>query len=375
MNALLFVSIALAASESEPLNGAPAPATITVATHDSSARSKAVADFVGDGTGDQDEITAAVRALPEPGGTVLLMEGTYDIRKVEGTLGGVTIDRSNVVLAGQGTATKLVLAPDQNTNVIRIIGSGVGNITIRDLYVNANHDHNAAGTGDPNVSHDRFEFCGIKAFYTTPGGPGGETNHDILIQNTHVLNSHRLGIMLEGINMRVLDNFLGNAGSDSVEILTGPGQIRGNYVEISGRTHVAIGSDRADNMIMADNIVNVVEGGDLDIGFRSWAASRRHVIANNVLTVQPGGHCTRAMDVRGTGAVVTGNCVHTSDETERIRLTVTGGNTLVTGNLFENVSVEIDDQTDESKPIPVNNNLMENSAIDHKKGKLITTQP
>ena len=37
---------------------------------------------------------------------------------------------------------------------------------------------------------------------------------------------------------------LGNAGSDSVEILTGPGQIIGNDVEVTGQTHVAIGSDR-----------------------------------------------------------------------------------------------------------------------------------
>lgn len=353
-------------------NVSPPAATIVVATKDSSERSKASADFVGDGTGDQEEINAAVRALPKPGGKVLLMEGTYDIRIIEGQLGGVILDRSNVVLAGQGPSTKLIQAADQNVNVIRIIGSGVGHITIEDLCVDANREQNSKGQGDPNLSHDRFEFCGIKAYYRKPGGPAGLPNHNITIRNSQVRNAHRLGIMLEGENMKVLNNVLGNAGSDAVEILTGPGEIRGNYVEITGRTHVAIGSDRANSIIMADNIVHVKRGGELDIGFRSWAASRRHVIVNNVLTVEPEGRCGLAMDVRGTGAVVSGNALHSSDATNRMRLLISGGNTVLTGNLLENVVIEIYDQTGEKKSILVRDNLMENSTIDHKKGNLIT---
>ena len=76
--------------------------TMIVATQSSSEKSKAAADFVGDGVGDQEEIYAAIHALPASGGTVTLMEGTYDIRKVEGKLGGLIIDRSNVMIVGQG---------------------------------------------------------------------------------------------------------------------------------------------------------------------------------------------------------------------------------------------------------------------------------
>ena len=363
---LPFILIALAAAP----NVAPGGATVVVATADSAPASRAAADFVGDGIGDQEEINAAVKALPVAGGTVLLMEGTYDIRKVEARLGGVLIERSNVVLSGQGAATKLVQAAEQNTNVIRIIGSGVGHITIRDLYVDANRDQNAEGKGDPNVSHGRFEFCGIKAYCQEPGGPGGEPNHTIAIRNTHVMNSHRLGIMLEGRNMNVINNVLGNANSDAVEILTGPGEIRGNYVEITGRTHVAIGTDRGDNILMTDNIVHVKEGGDLDIAFRSWADSHCHVIANNVVTVDAGGKCTRAMDVRGFDAVVTGNCVYTANADARLLLTVSGGNTLITGNVLENVVIEVNDETAEQKPVVINNNILENSEIKVRKGNV-----
>lgn len=345
---------------------------ITVAAADSSGQAKAASQFLCDGEGDQEEIRQAILALPDVGGIVHLAAGTYDIRHVPETLGGILIDRSNIILEGEGAATKLIQAPNQNTNVIRIIGSDVGYITLRDLYVDANREENQDGEGDPNVSHGRFEFCGIKAFYTFPGGPTGIRNHHITIQNCHVYNARRLGIMLEGSYMKVLNNHLGNANSDVVEILTGPGEIRGNHFVITGETHVAVGSDRADNIIMSDNIVNVKEGADLDIGFRSWSNSYRHVISNNVLTIDKGGHCDFAMDIRGNGASVTGNTVHSSNTESQIPLRILGGNTVVTGNLLENVELLVDDQTDLNLPILISNNILSDSKVTHKKGNLTT---
>jgi hypothetical protein len=275
-------------------------------------------------------------------------------------------------LAGQGTATRLVLASNQNVNVIRIIGSGVGHVTIRDLCVDANREQNREGAGDPNISHDRFEFCGIKALSYVPGAAVVEETHDITIRNCVVQNAHRLGIMLEGPNLRVLDNLLGNAGSDSVEILTGPGVIRGNIVEITGQTHVAIGTDRANSVLMADNLVRVKKGGKLDIGFRSWAGSKRHVIANNILTAEDGGSCELAMDVRGTETTISGNNIHTSDAAKPTRLRLTAGNAVVSGNVLENALIEVDDQTGANQPILIQANLLHNSRVVHRKGNIVS---
>jgi hypothetical protein len=344
--------------------------TLVVATSDSSEASKKCADFVADGNGDQEEIHTALKALPEAGGTIQLMAGTYDIRKVTGTLGGVTINRSNVTIVGEGECTRLRLAAGQNTNVIRIIGPNVGNITLRDLSVDQNRDANPYAEGDRNVSHARFEFCGIKAFCREPGGSTTEPTHDITVQNCRVSNSRRLGIMLEGPNMRVLNNHLGNALSDSVEILTGPGFIMGNYVEITGKTHVGIGSDRGNSIIMANNIIHVRETGDIDIGFRSWSGSERHVISGNIIQVDKGGKLGAAMEVRGFGAAVTGNTIQWHDPENRLPLILTGANTIVSGNFFENVSLVVDDETKTGKQTLVTNNLMENSVIDHRKGNL-----
>lgn len=343
--------------------------TIVVAAHNAADASKAAADYVADGEGDQEEINAAIRALPEAGGTVQLTEGTFDIRRVEGALGGVLIERSDVTMAGLGASTKLIQAPEQETNVIRIIGMGVGHVTIRDLYVDANRDGNPLGEGAENVSHARFEFCGIKAYRTFPGGPSGEDTHDITIRNCHVVNARRLGIMLEGPNMNVVDNFLGNATSDVVEILTGPGEMRGNYAEITGRTHVAFGSDRGNHIIMSDNIIHVTPIGDIDIGFRSWSNSKHHAINGNVIRVEKGGKLGRAMDIRGTETAVTGNSVYNANEAP-LPLYITAGNAVVTGNVFDNVTIVVDDQTDAQKPILIKDNIMENSTVEHRRGNV-----
>jgi len=369
----IIVLIALTVAPSTNPALAADTATVVVAAADSSQQAKQQANLVCDGNADQQEINTAIQSLPASGGTVLLMEGNYEIRKVTDTLGGIIIDHNKVTLAGQGSSTKLKLAANQNTNVLRIIGSGIGHITIRDLWIDANRAENSEGRGDPNVSHARFEFCGIKAFYTFPGGPTGERNHNITIQNCWVLNSQRLGIMLEGANMKVINNTIGNAGSDAVEILTGPGEIRGNYFEITGQTHVAVGSDRGDSIIMANNIVHVKAGGKLDIGFRSWANSLRHVIADNILTVDPGGHCALAMDIRGTGATVTGNSIHTASTEPTMRLKIAGGAILLTGNLLENLIIEVNDTTQAAGQILIQNNLLKNSTINHINGNYQST--
>ena len=342
-----------------------ASGTVVVATADSSQAARESADFVGDGQGDQVEINAAIRALPGVGGTVLLAEGTYDIRREPGMLGGVLIERSHVVLAGRGSATRLVLAADQNTNVIRIIGSGIRHVTIRDLAVDANRAENQDGQGDTNISHDRFEYCGIKGYCRDPRGPGAEDLQHITVRNCDVRNAHRLGIMLEGSDLNVINNLLGNAGSDVVELLTGPGMIRGNTVEITGQTHVAIGSDRGNSIQMSDNIVRVKSGGKLDIGFRTWTNSQRHVINGNTLIVEEDGRCELAMDLRGQMQTVTGNSVESLNVATPAGIRIGGGDTVLTGNLFRNVLIEVHDTYHDDKAVLLQSNVLDNSTVKH----------
>ncbi|MBM4077863.1 MAG: hypothetical protein FJ267_19715, partial [Planctomycetes bacterium] len=134
-------------------------ATVTVATQSSLPSSIASADFVGDGTDDQIAVNAAINSLPD-GGLVQLCEGTYTIRaNNDGFRGGIVINKSNIQLQGRGPSTRLMLANNQDCNVIRVWGDDIENVVIRDLYIHGNRATNATSN---------FETCGIRASSVTP---------------------------------------------------------------------------------------------------------------------------------------------------------------------------------------------------------------
>lgn len=319
---------------------------ILVATCDSASSAIMQAAFVGDCDSDQEQINAAIAALPEHGGTVMLAGGTYDIRAVTGTLGGVVIDRSNVVLQGVGPATKLRLADAQNVNVIRIGGDGTHDVTVEKLQIDGNRATNAG------VSN--FEACGVKAKTT------GTTPHkNIVVREIKAYDAYRLNVMLDGNDVRILDNWLGDAGSDVAEILTGPGLISRNHVEIAGTTGYGLGSDNASGVTIEGNTVTVLEGGQITQAvYRTWQGKYHNVIANNQALVF--GSALRLLEMNGYFNVVQGNLLRTW--TGRSNIRITSGAT-VTGNTFAYADVEIVDTSSEAWPAVVTGNFLYNSTI------------
>lgn len=75
-------------------------ATIVIAASDSSAKSKAQADYVCDGTDDHVEINAAIASISTTGGKIQLLEGTYN-------LSDSVLLSSNITFEGMGKATVL----------------------------------------------------------------------------------------------------------------------------------------------------------------------------------------------------------------------------------------------------------------------------
>ena len=59
-------------------------------------------DYLCDGADDQEQFNAAIAALPENGGEILVLDGTYTISNT------ISISRNNVCLTGNGDGTKLV---------------------------------------------------------------------------------------------------------------------------------------------------------------------------------------------------------------------------------------------------------------------------
>ena len=116
------------------------PATLIVAASDSKDTSRA--DYVCDGTDDQEEINQAISDLPASGGRVVLLEGTYNLS------GDININKSNVTLEGQGFGSNLnfssgklkiaankVIVRNIQTNGTIVTNSGVIDVEILSCYI------------------------------------------------------------------------------------------------------------------------------------------------------------------------------------------------------------------------------------------------
>ena len=199
-------------------------ATFVVAANDSSALSKQQADYVCDGTDDQVEIQAAIDALPDGGGKVVLMEGIYNITSAIDLAG-----TKKVSLEGVGSST---IINNQNTlsghAISAINGATPGNVryavNIRNLLVKGN-----ASSGDgihlvycdchhieniKVISHGRYGIylgnnagTGMEADPTISGcyilgnndiGLYIVDNHDLLISHTHIEGNAKQGIKYTG---------------------------------------------------------------------------------------------------------------------------------------------------------------------------------
>jgi hypothetical protein len=77
------------------------------------------------------------------------------------------------------------------------------------------------------------------------------------------------------------------------------------------------------------------------------------------------------MDLRGFDTAVTGNCVYTANQDAPLLLKITAGNVAVTGNVLQNVVIEVDDETPDGKPVLIRDNVLENSSVQVKNGRVL----
>lgn len=111
---------------------------IIVAANDSTQVEKDAADYVADGTSDEDEINSALTAAA--GGKVLLLAGTY-------VADGTVLIPNNTTLAGVGNGTVIEFADiDSTDNLIENSDTTTGTgIVIRDIRLDGRSDLNTVG--------------------------------------------------------------------------------------------------------------------------------------------------------------------------------------------------------------------------------------
>jgi len=274
-------------------------AIVVVAAADAPGHVKAAADVVCAGKNDHRAINAAVAGLPEVGGRVHLTGGSFSVGAVEGAFGGVTIARSNVLLTGEGSATRLLLQDGlTDINVIWIRGD-LQDVTVRDLFINGNGKNQA-----PWV-RERSQWNGgngIKiinpAGGTDAAGIYDPSPRNVKVTNCHIEDCQLMAVMAHGTAVEVLDGyFTGSFGSHVVEILGHSGRIEGCTLRVKDGDTAGFGfsTDRSYYYHIINNKIFVETGGRINghpinnwppkLSGRETAAGREFhgIIAGNIL--------------------------------------------------------------------------------------------
>lgn len=89
-------------------------------------------DYLCDGTADDVEINAAITALPENGGEIKILDGTYNITN------SIIVDKMNVTISGNGNNTILKRMWDSTQEEEGIIYLSKGRAIIENLFLDGN---------------------------------------------------------------------------------------------------------------------------------------------------------------------------------------------------------------------------------------------
>lgn len=149
-------------------------------------------DYLCDGIDDNVEINQAIQSLPDTGGEIIILSGTYNITNP------VIIYKSNVVLKGNENSTKLIRSSTSAANLrILIVGNNHNNITIKDLSLDGtvNNSSSTRNYGIFVMNCDYFllenVFLNGFKFSDTEEGIGVEIQQSdyVRINNCNIINT------------------------------------------------------------------------------------------------------------------------------------------------------------------------------------------
>ncbi len=141
-------------------------------------------DYLCDGVDDHEQIQAAIEALPEGGGRIVLLEGTYNLNAQ------ITITKSNLTLEGMGEST--VLSNSAQIHTIR--GDNLSHVHIKRMRLVNSPTAGASTVMLKYTTDSTVEDCVIE------GGTGDclafeESCSYITAVNNCLINGTRVGLM------------------------------------------------------------------------------------------------------------------------------------------------------------------------------------
>lgn len=332
-------------------------ATLSIGASDALDTDPTHYDYVCDGTADQVQILAAIAALPSTGGKIVLSDGTFNLAAA------IVIDNDNVVLEGQGQATKLFLVNATNANVITV-GNGATayvNIQVRDLSIDGNKANQTTnGHGifiSSGAAHTTIENCRIVATYKsniydegsahakirhnyldTPGtaswnifnngsgfiihgneciaGTSGNietqsTSHtsNNIISNNICTGSTANGIKGNSWQVVISGNFVSNFSVSG--IISGvPCNVTGNTVEINNNpSGSGIELTSSDPQQCTANTIFIYSGNTSAVTSIKITAPSTTVTGNNLQSESTGSPAHTAIDIQADHCTVSGNAI------------------------------------------------------------------
>jgi len=238
----------------------------------SDSRDKERADYVCDGVADEVEINTAIDELPDTGGGIQLLEGTYDIDSK------IIIDKDNVLIMGLGRATKI----QTNNNIYMIHANNKTGVLIGNLRLYGAGAGNGSNIGIvlETVTESFIDKCWIEHC----GGLGlfFDTCNTITVSNCKIFNITNFGIQTTDCTECA---FLGCSihSNDASGILIDAGErniVANNLVYENEQMGIYISF--SNNNIITDNVVRDNDYSNLALfdGIRLSAADR-NIVANN----------------------------------------------------------------------------------------------
>jgi hypothetical protein len=329
--------------------------SVIVAAADSSDRCKLQADYVCDGTSDDVEINEALSQVKAAGGgTVFLSAGSY-------TLDDTVKIPSDVIFAGEGTATKLafdtsvgdktMITNDCNYTFAQRHPTGNKNITVRDMYIDGDKDNRGSGADSIwTVGFNTVENLTIENLTIVNGWTAGirtEFCTYVTIANNRIHNSgdDGIGINEETFNCSCYGNHISDAGKggksygapNGIEIQDGARDVTvsGNVIEncdtdgIQVSTHT--GKDGCINVSIASNTVRNCESGVFVKGL-SGTPQINVTVSNNTIIGTTDSALYGLQAAYTEDVVFTGNTVN--NRINAGRLANSNTRTIISDNIF-----------------------------------------
>ena len=191
-------------------------------------------DYLCDGVDDQEEINQAVQAIPDSGGEIVILDGTYNITAP------IFVNKSNVSIKGNGNATvlKRMWTSDSVEGVITL--NSVSNCKIENLQIDGNRS--------------TYISANNRGIYLS------SSSNNTITGNT--CNNNRYGIYLDynSNNNTVTDNTCNN-NSDGISLSSSNNNtITGNTCNNSVYAGIYLTSSSSNNTITGNTCNNNSNG-------------------------------------------------------------------------------------------------------------------